>query len=354
MLSLAWTSALQAMFAAWACSPSWAGQLCVGDLNNDARVDGKDLATVIAQWGKCGSDTACIGDANADGTVNAVDLSLVLASWGGCPVVLPSWATLVEAYPDPDVVWSASLRDAIAATGYAWRVKHTASQIEMVLIPSGSFWMGCDQPPSSGPCAANQFPVHWVTLTDAFYIGRYEVTQAQWVAQMGSNPSYYLGQDHPVENVSWQSVQQFTTQSGLRLPTEAEWEYACRAGTATAFHGFEGHWNGTNNDALADLIAWHGYNSSGHVQRVGSKFANGFGLHDMSGNVIEWVSDWYSPTYYSVSPPINPSGPSTGTERVLRSGGWWVTRAGCGSSSRGALNPQEAFDAIGFRVAKSP
>lgn len=353
MVSIAYRSALRAIVLAWSCSPSWAGQSCTGDLNDDLRIDGKDLATVIAQWGACGSGTPCIGDANGDGTVNAVDLSLVLASWGSCPVVVPPWATLVEADPDPGVVWSASLRDAIVATGYAWRVKHTASQIEMILIPPGSFQMGCNQPPISG-CLADQFPVHWVTLTNAFYIGRYEVTQAQWVARMGSNPSFYFGDDHPVENVGWTLVQSFTTQSGLRLPTEAEWEYACRAGTTTAFHGFPGYWNGTNDELLADLIGWNGHNSGGHVRQVGLKHANGFGLHDMSGNVMEWVNDWYSETYYSVSPPTNPSGPSTGAKRVLRSGTWWATRESCGSSRRGSSTLQSSGDAMGFRVAKSP
>jgi formylglycine-generating enzyme required for sulfatase activity len=286
-----------------------------------------------------------------------------LFTYGG---VVPAWATLIEAAPDPAVVTSATIRAAITATGYAWRVKDTATQIEMMLIPPGTFQMGCTAS-NQFACVANgpELPIHAVTLTNAFYMGRYEVTQAQWQARMGSNPSSFQSAssqvpaaqvpNRPVEKVSWNTIQGFLAQTGMRLPTEAEWEYAYRAGTTTAFHGYTGNLSGTNDDTLVGNIAWYGSNSNSQTRPVGGKLANGYGLHDMSGNVWEWVSDWYGSAYYSSSPQNNPTGPASGSLRVVRGGSWddGLTN-NLRASYRGDDAPDYAYFSIGFRVARAP
>jgi formylglycine-generating enzyme required for sulfatase activity len=283
---------------------------------------------------------------------------------------VPSWATLIEAAPNPDVVWDDDLRGAILATGYAWRVKDTATQIEMLLIPPGTFQMGCSASNAYG-CNSSENPVHTVSLTNAFYMGRYEVTQAQWQARMGSNPSYFQSAssqvpaaqvpNRPVDTVSWNTIQGFLAQTGMRLPTEAEWEYAYRAGTTTAFHGYTGKFHGytgnpsgTNDDNLVGNIAWYNANSNGQTRPVGGKLPNGYGLHDMSGNVWEWVNDWYGSTYYSSSPQNNPTGPASGSSRVVRGGSWTNFTDNLRASSRYFVTPDLASGNIGFRVARDP
>lgn len=281
-------------------------------------------------------------------------------------VTIPAWADLLEPYPDPLVVTNLAHRTAIIATGYPWRVRHKATGIEMVLVPSGSFPMGCSAS-ALGTCATNESPVHNVNLTSALYIGRYEVTQAQWQARMSTNPSYFQGDQYPdwpqrpVERVSWDSIQPFLTQTGLRLLSEAEWEYAYRAGTTTAFHGSASQPAGTSDDALLNGLAWCAANNGqfGSAQYgtkvVGQRLANGFGLHDMSGNVWEWVSDWHSGNYYSSSPQNNPSGPSSGTYKVVRGGNWEMPSAFCRASYRSYfVAPVHTGNGVGFRVARNP
>jgi formylglycine-generating enzyme required for sulfatase activity len=273
---------------------------------------------------------------------------------------------VLEFAADPAVVTSGALRKAIAATGLPWRVRDNASQIEMLLVPPGTFNMGCSASNQFG-CSSDENPVHAVTLTNAFYMGRYEVTQAQWTARMGSNPSSFQSAsaqvpaaevpNRPVEMVSWNMIQGFLDGSttGLRLPTEAEWEYAYRAGTTTAFHGWPAQTAGTNNDALVGNIGWLGSNSNGQTRPVGGKAPNGFGLHDMSGNVWELVNDRYSGSYYASSPSTNPPGPATGSNRVLRGGSWSDGYAGnLRSSIRSGPRPGSTSTANGFRVARAP
>jgi formylglycine-generating enzyme required for sulfatase activity len=262
--------------------------------------------------------------------------------------------------PDPAVVTNANLRNAIIATGLPWRVRDNATQIEMVLIPPGTFNMGCSASLIYG-CYPSESPVHSVTLTSAFYLGRYEVTQAQWTARVGSNPSAFQGASYPdaairpVEQVSWNSVQGFLAGSGLRLPTEAEWEYAYRAGTQTAFHSMPGLPNGTSDDAFVGTISWNPLNSSSQTHAVGQKAANGYGLHDMSGNVWECVSDWYGANYYASSPSVNPTGPLSGTFRVVRGGSWGTLGENLRSSIRGnTITPNSVSSRGGFRVARNP
>jgi formylglycine-generating enzyme required for sulfatase activity len=278
--------------------------------------------------------------------------------------VVPSWATLIEAMPDPAVVTDEGLRNAIIATGLAWRVRDNASQIEMLLVPPGTFDRGCSAS-NFYSCAADESPVRAVSITNAFYIGRFEVRQSEWQHVMGSNPSSYVGLNLPVNMVSWGSTQFFSAATGLRLPTEAEWEYAYRAGTTTAFHSFSGYPNGTNDDVQLGAIAR--YSPTPFVidgpGPVGQKQANGFGLHDMSGNVWELVNDWYSQNYYNEWYPVypfpNPSGPTSGTSRVMRGGSWYLPSGLCRSSARGAVVPNQTYvnmygGDLGFRAARNP
>ena len=266
-------------------------------------------------------------------------------------IIVPLWATLVEAMPDPAVVTDSTLRAAITASGMAWRVRDTATQMEMLLVPAGTFVMGCTASNQYG-CNSDENPTHSVTLTQSFYMGRYEVTQGQWVAKMGSNPSYFQGQSdsasRPVEQVSWNTIQGYLSAAGMRLPSEAEWEYACRAGTTTAFN------NGSSDDNTVGTIAWYNGNSGNQTHAVGGKAANALGLYDMSGNVWEWVNDWYGNTYYSVSPSTNPLGPVSGTSRVLRGGSWSYGSNLVRSSDRGGYTPGSTLSDVGFRVARAP
>ena len=331
--------------------------------------------TVISIIGEClGNVTAVsIGGAPAS-AVNVVNASRVTAATPPRPIgaasvvvsggkvsvtlpggftykiLVPSWATLVEAEPDPAVVTNPALRAAIAATGLAWRVRDTATQIEMLLVPPGTFQMGCTIMSNQYGCPSWEYPVHQVTLTNAFYLGRYEVTQSQWVAKMGSNPSYFQGQSdsasRPVEQVSWNTIQSYLSATSMRLPTEAEWEYACRAGTQTPFY------NGSTDDSTVGALAWYSLNSGSQTHAVGGKAANAFGLHDMLGNVWEWVNDWYD-TYPS-SAETNPTGPVSATSRVIRGGGWANVTNGVRSSYRGDVTPGYSDRYVGFRVARTP
>jgi formylglycine-generating enzyme required for sulfatase activity len=270
-------------------------------------------------------------------------------------VIVPGWATLIEAVPDPAVVTDSTLRAAITATGLAWRVRDTGTQMEMMLIPPGTFQMGCVMRSNAYACLLEDLPVHEVTLTSAFYMGRYEVTQSQWVAKMGSNSSYFqspsvqvpAGQvsSRPVEQVSWNDVQGFLGPTGMRLPTNAEWEYACRAGTSTPFY------NGSSDDTTIESLAWHIGNCESQPRPVGGKAANGFGLYDMLGNVWEWANDWYGA--YSGESQVNPIGPASGPSRVLRGGSWDNTSEGVRSSVH-TYYPGVSRYNIGFRVAKNP
>jgi formylglycine-generating enzyme required for sulfatase activity len=326
--------------------------ICVADLTGNGIVNGADLAELLAVWGSCG-DACSSADFNGDGLVDGADLSVVLSAWGECPASsLVPWATILEYAPDPDVVTDAAIRSAILTTGLPWRVVDDSTGIELLLVPAGEFDMGCS-PSLGAPCVANEFPVHPVQLTAAFYMGRYEVTQAQWTAVTGTNPSYYDGlpdsPERPVEQVTWTQIQGFEAATGLRLPSEAEWEYACRAGTSTAFN------NDSDDDATLDEIAWWDGNSDPPGTRVvGLKAANALGLHDMSGNVWEWVEDWFDAAYYQMSPVADPTGPVSGTSRVLRGGRWSSPATNCRSSRRFSSPPDEVIFDFGFRVARHP
>jgi len=340
------------------CTPD-SCEYAVGDFRLDGAVGGDDVTRVLSAWGS----TDALADLSRNGLVGREDIAILLSNWGETPYaggtcIVPSWATVLTYFPDPAVVTNASLRSAIIATGYPWRVRDNASGIEMLLVPPGSFDMGCIQGSNNYGCYSSEQPVHTVTLTNAFYIGRYEVTQAQWQARMGNNPSYFQGNpQRPVEQVSWNTIQGFLSATGLRLPTEAEWEYACRAGTTTPFHSGPGFPNGTTDDNLVGQIAWYYYNTcSGgpgcQTMPVGGKAANALGLHDMLGNVWEWCNDWYGG--YSSAPQTNPTGPGSGSYRVLRGGSWNYSTGGVRSSVRYYDSPGDADGSLGFRVARAP
>jgi formylglycine-generating enzyme required for sulfatase activity len=332
---------------------------CVGDIVTDGLVNGADLGTLLAYWGLTTSAPySQASDINVDGRVDGADLGRLLANWGVCQypgITVPAWATLIEAMPDPPVVTDPALRTAIAATGLAWRVRDTGTGIEMLLVPPGTFQMGCSQRSDSFPCVEWELPVHAVTITKPFYLGRHEVTQQQWGASMGSNPSTFQGRVdsdwRPVETVSWNAVQPYLAATNMRLPTEAEWEYACRAGTTTAFS------NGSNDDSTIGSIAWWGSccggNSGGETRPVGTKPGNALGLNDMLGNVWEWVSDWFA--NYPTDAQVDPLGPTSGQLKPLRGGSWADDTHYVHSSYRyEAATPYNAYPQAGFRVARNP
>jgi formylglycine-generating enzyme required for sulfatase activity len=328
---------------------------CPADVNHDHSVDGIDLAAILSAWGTNGGSAG--GDINSDQSVDGIDLAFVLSGWGVCPG--PTWATVLEWAPDAAVVTDANLRNSITASDLPWRVRDNSSNIEMLLVPAGIFTMGCSAS-NSYPCYSQENPTHQVTLTQAFYMGRYEVTQAQWTATMGSNPSSFSGYSdspsRPVEKVSWNMIAGaggFLSVTGLRLPTEAEWEYAYRAGTTTAFHSYAEQPNGFDDDTLLGNIAWYASNSGGETHAVGGKLANGLGLHDMSGNVWEWCQDRFGGPYSSGS-VTNPTGPTTGSYRVLRGGYWFYDSNDCRASRRHGGALATVSNVTGFRVVKNP
>ena len=222
--------------------------------------------------------------------------------------------------------------------------------IEFVLVKGGCFQMG----DTFGDGQADEKPVHTVCVDD-YYIGKYEITQGQWQSVMGNNPSYFkdCGEKCPVEQVNWNDIQEFIkklnakTKKKYRLPTEAEWEYAARSG------GKKEKYAGLSSDAELGKYAWYSANAGGSAHPVGQKQPNGLGLHDMTGNVWEWCQDWHGETYYSQSPRKNPSGPPSGTRRVLRGGAWIFEPVGIRSAIRYGLTPASRSDLYGFRLSIS-
>lgn len=226
-----------------------------------------------------------------------------------------------------------------------------AKKLVMRLIPAGSFIMG--SPDNDPDRKADEFPPHIVTITKPFYMSESEVTRNQWISLI-----YYLdpskGQisgNSPVNGVTWNDCQGFIDklnqlgQGTFRLPTEAEWEYACRAGTATRFY-----WGDDPDYTQIENYAWYRKNSNGFAQEVGIHPLNPFGLYDMSGNVLEWCRDWYGT--YSLVAQVDPKGPPDGTHRVLRGGDWYNEARVCRSASRNKGLPNERDMITGFRLVR--
>lgn len=221
---------------------------------------------------------------------------------------------------------------------------------QMVEVQGGTFRMGATSEQGrdleSDP-EDNEKPVHSVTL-DSYYIGKTEVTQALWKAVMGNNPSYFKGDKRPVEGVSWYDCQTFfkklnrLTGKNFRLPTEAEWEFACRGGNNSKGYEYSG-----SNDLFR--VTWNKENSGDQTHPVGTKAPNELGLYDMGGNVWEWCSDWYGS--YTSNPQTNPTGPTSGSSRVCRGGSWRDFAWCCRSSLREVNIPSDGIVNIGLRLA---
>jgi formylglycine-generating enzyme required for sulfatase activity len=247
-------------------------------------------------------------------------------------------------------------------------------------IPPGTFLMGSpeDEPGRN----SIEGPQHEVTISKALWVFDTPCTQMLWHAVMGENPSYFVDPRRPVEQVSWDDTTPFIGKLNsavpglaLRLPTEAEWEYVCRAGTTEATYAGPIELLGDNNAPILDDIAWYGGNSGvdfdldngwdssvwpekqydhqrAGTRKVAEKLPNRWGLYDMLGNVWEWCFDWYDADYYGASESADPSGPAEGRFRVLRGGGWDSGGRGARSACRGHLVPNDRSYVVGFRCAQ--
>jgi formylglycine-generating enzyme required for sulfatase activity len=235
--------------------------------------------------------------------------------------------------------------------------------LDMIWIEPGTFMMGS---PTDELGRDSDETQHQVTLTRGYWLGKYEVTQAQYEAVMGTNPSYFKGADFPVEKVSWYNAMDFCAKltdieraagrlpEGYEytLPTEAQWEYACRAGTTTALNSGK-NLSDKNKCPEMDEVGWYEYNSDSTTHPVGQKMPNAWGLYDMHGNVFEWCLDWHGS--YPSSAVTDPKGSSSGSYRVLRGGSWNFNAYSCRSAYRFDSTPSDFNrNYYGFRVALAP
>jgi formylglycine-generating enzyme required for sulfatase activity len=216
-------------------------------------------------------------------------------------------------------------------------------RMDFVTIQPGEFNMGCS--PGDGACDNDETPVRPVRITRAFDMGKYEVQQQQWEGVMGSNPSFFRGADRPVEQVSWLEIQNFLQRMNARgdgyryrLPTEAEWEYAARAGSTGATYG------SLNN------IAWHSENSGGQTHPSGMKDPNAWGLYDIYGNAWEFVADWYGP--YAAGAAVDPKGGGDTGAKVMRGGSWTFEAGSYRASDRSRFPTDEKASFVGFRLVR--
>ncbi|MDD4891212.1 MAG: formylglycine-generating enzyme family protein [Phycisphaerae bacterium] len=237
--------------------------------------------------------------------------------------------------------------------------------MKLVLIPAGKFTMGSPESEqreaakAAASTGANEAfaratvktegPPHEVTIVKPFYMGVYEVTQEQYEKVIGKNPSQFKGAQNPVDTVSWDDAVEFCkklsakTGKTVRLPTEAEWEYTCRAGSKTRFdYGNDGTYLGEH--------AWYTGNSDNKAHPVGQKKPNAWGLYDMHGNVSEWCSDYYADSYANAK-DTDPQGPASGEARVARGGSWFDDHWDCKSASRNGPSPEDREPRCGFRVS---
>jgi len=247
------------------------------------------------------------------------------------------WCDVVAAEPDPAVVTDAEARARMTATELPWKVRDRKTGIVMLLCPPGEFMMGS---PASEAGREDNEAQHRVTITKAFYLSETEVTQEVWQKVMGANPSSFKGASNPVEQVSWNDCQKFCQSSGLRLASESEWEYACRAGTTGAY---------SFGASITQQQA--NFGSTKGTVACGSLPANQWGFREMHGNVWEWCEDGYQATASSTQEAVNGN---SSTSRVLRGGSWSGDSDGVRSSDRFDFAPGYARSSLGFRVARAP
>ena len=242
------------------------------------------------------------------------------------------------------VLFNPAAQAAEPAAGTPWIEPNTG--MEFVYIPSGCFQMGS----RFGTLEAlqDERPVHQVCFKQGFYLSKYEVTQAQWKMAMGNSPSVWKNDDnYPVNNVSWDRTQDFIKEMNVNtgykfaLPSEAQWEYACRAGGSDTYCG--------GNEV--DSVAWNAFNSGGETHRVGSKRANAWGLYDMSGNVWEWVQDTYHHNYHGA--PTDGSAWPEGFRRIVRGGSWDDLPKQVRAATRLSWSPEKGHERIGFRLVRT-
>ena len=269
-------------------------------------------------------------------SVGAVDLKPIATEKPGSPPVARglTWdAEILAREPDPSVVRDRAGLERMLDTGLPWKVRDKQTGIVMLLVPPGDFLMGSPAADVIAPEGEQQRPVR---ITKPFYISETEVTQEQWTRIERSNPSATNGLAYPVERVSWDACQDYCRRTGFRLPTEAEWEYACRAGTTGAHAG------------LLTNLGWYVENSGGRVQQVKQLQPNPWGFFDMHGNVWEWcgITDVGGE---SAAKPNSAAGPQL---RPLRGGGWVSPQALCQSATRMTIAGADAYSSFGFRVAR--
>jgi formylglycine-generating enzyme required for sulfatase activity len=228
-------------------------------------------------------------------------------------------------------------------------------KMEFSLIPPGEFVMGAL--PTDKDANDDETPIHKVRITKSFYISKFLTTQGNWKSIMNNNPSFFkkLGDDNPIERVSWYLIQDFIKRlnekeklqpkEGYRLPTEAEWEYVCKAGSSTKYYH-------SNKSDLLEEYAWFSYTSNRSTQVVGTKKPNAFGIYDMLGNVREWCHDWYDPKYYQKSPVNDPQGPTKGEFKTMRGGSWYCVPRLTRTTQRYHHIPSSKSFLIGFRLVK--
>ena len=279
--------------------------------------------------------------------------------------------------------WASSFGDSVYGPWAGIRVGEVEWNFQW--IPAGAFMMGAgEKEPDEWALGYSERPQHRVTFSQGFWMAETPCTQAMWVVVMGEdhNPARFVDPERPVEHVRWEDVQAFIERLNARvlglqarLPTEAEWEYACRAGTTTATYAGELNLRGENDAPVLDRIAWYGGNSGrdfdlkeGHdssewpekqydhsmagTRQVAARLPNAWGLHDMLGNVWEWCQDWYGD--YDSGSVIDPIGPDMGTRRVLRGGSWYDSARVVRAATRDVFGPSSRDINVGFRLFQGP